>query len=166
MHIKIYFEIPNREECDTLFKYLRDHPRDIWDYEERVKQKWIEARFNPNFHAHWSDTDILSTDVTRTDDSNMIQYKVTLRASANDPRILVDLLRRCKCVQEGVVGGNWRIQAWYQGENEDEWTADTGNDDQVGYQTELQDTIQDLEMTHSSVKIQTLLYLLKKMTCK
>jgi hypothetical protein len=96
----------------------------------------------------------------------MIQYKVTLRTGANDPRILVDLLRRCKCVQEGVVGGNWRIQAWYQGENEDEWTADTGNDDQVAYQTELQDTIQDLEITHSSVKIQTLLYLLKKMTSK
>ena len=76
MHVKIYFEIPNREECDTIFEYLRDHPRDIWDYEERVKQKWIEARFNPNFHAHWSDTDILSTDVTRTDDSNMIHVSV------------------------------------------------------------------------------------------
>jgi hypothetical protein len=166
MHVKIYFEIPNREECDTVFKYLRDHPRDIWDYEEHVKQKWIEERFNPNFHAHWSNTDILSTDVTRTDDSNIIQHKVTLRAGANDPRILVDLLRRCKCVQEGVVGGNWRIQAWYQRENEDEWTTDTGNDGQVAYQTALQDTIQDLEVTHSSIKIQTLLYLLKKMTSK
>jgi hypothetical protein len=81
MHVKIYFEIPNRDECDTIFEYLRDHPRDIWDYEERVKQKWIEARFNPPFHAHWSNTDILSTDVTRTDDSNMIQYKVR---SGND----------------------------------------------------------------------------------
>ena len=51
-------------------------------------------------------------------------------------------------------------------ENEDEWTADTGNEDQVAYQTELQDTIQNLEMTHHSVKIQTLLYRLKKMTSK
>ena len=174
MKVEIYFKIPDGEECDRTFKYLQEHPKDIWDYEEHVKHVFQEnydklltrfhtKGFEPNFTAHWTNDDVLKTQVTRLK-FNIIQYKVTLREGVTDPRILVDILRRCKCVQEGVVGGNWRIKAWYKGENEDEWTADTDNDDQVDYQTELQDTIQDLEMTHSSVKIQTLLYRLKKMT--
>lgn len=179
-NVKIHFEIPDQSEYESILDNLTTHPKDIWNYEERVKERWTKLFFTENkyadeetkqkwfanflakFYVHWTNDDILHTTVTENG-SHIIQYEVILRATANDPRILVDLLRRCKCVQEGVVGGNWRIKAWYKGENEDEWTADTGNDDQVDYQTELQE-IQDLEMTNSSVKIQTLLYLLKKMT--
>lgn len=144
MRVKITFEIPDRRECDTFFAYLQQHPKDIWNYEERVKHIFAEnydrrfERFKtrglePNFTAHWTDGDILDTRVARLlwypprDDSHTIQYEVTLREGARDPRILVDLLRRCKCVQEGLVGANWKIEAWYQ----DGWTADAGNDDQL-----------------------------------
>ena len=140
MKVEIYFKIPDGEECDRTFKYLQEHPKDIWDYEERVKHVFQEnydkrfalfhtKGFEPNFTAHWTNDDVLETRVTRLK-FNIIQYKVTLREGATDPRILVDILRRCKCVQEGVVGGNWTIHAWYR-----EWTADPGNDGQLYYQT-------------------------------
>jgi hypothetical protein len=58
--------------------------------------------------------------------------------NAKDPKVLVDLIRRCKSVQEGSFGG-WKIRAWYQGEawpwhySSDKWTADNGNDGQPYY---------------------------------
>ncbi len=61
------------------------------------------------------------------EDANIVEYDVTLKQGASDPSILVDLLRRCKNVQEGTVGGNWTIHAWYREEHEDAWTADAGN---------------------------------------
>ena len=57
----------------------------------------------------------------------MIHYEVILKQDAKDPRLLVDLLSRCKNVQEGNVGSNWTIHAWYRGEQEDKWTADADN---------------------------------------
>jgi hypothetical protein len=180
-NVKIHFEIPDQSEYESILENLTTHPKDIWNYEERVKKEWIKLFFTENkyadeetkkkwfaqfldkFYVHWTDDDILHTRVTQVR-PNIIQYKVTLRAGVNDPRILVDLLRRCKCVEEGVVGGNWRIQAWYQGENEDGWTADTGNDDQSDYQ--MYTGLNEMILDHHLVKIQTLLYQLKKMTFK
>ena len=150
MNVEIYFKIPDGEECDRTFQYLQDHPKDIWDYEERVKHVFQEnydkrfalfhtKGFEPTFTAHWTDDDVVETRVTRLK-FNIIQYKVTLREGATDPRILVDILRRCKCVQEGVVGGNWTIHTWYL-----EWTADPGNDGQRFNLANLLVQLQDLE---------------------
>ncbi len=143
MHVKIHFEILDRHECDTLFAYLKSNPKDIWNYEERVKHIFKEnydkrpersksKTLAPNFTPHWTDNDILDTQVTRVltpseNSAHIIQYEAILRAGATDPRILVDILRRCKCVQEGLVGADWKIEAWYQ----DKWTADIGNENQL-----------------------------------
>jgi hypothetical protein len=113
----------------------------VWDYEERVEQSFHDQGFHTNFlhESRWTDDDVLCTRVTRLkvpgsgEDANVVQYEVTLRRGASDPKVLVDLLRRCKSVQEGSVGGNWRIHAWYRGE-EGGWTADAGNDGER-YQT-------------------------------
>ncbi len=137
MLVKIHFEILDRHEFETTFAYLQKHPKDIWNYEERVKDIFHEnydkrpehskeKTVEPNFTAHWTDDDILDTQVT-IQSLHIIEYQATLRAGASDPRILVDLLRRCECVQEGLFPVNWTIQAWYQ----DTWTADTGNDNQL-----------------------------------
>ena len=149
MHINIIFEIPNKNECDTIFKYLEDHPKDIWNYEERVKQSFHARGFETNFDAHWTDSDILDTKVSRLtfkENPNMIQYKVILRHHAKDPRLLVDILRRCKSTQEGIIHSNWTIHAWYRREQEDQWTADAGNNGRL---------------TRHSVKIQRLLCQMK-----
>lgn len=37
MLVKIHFEILDSHEIDTLLAYLQKHPKDIWNYEERVK---------------------------------------------------------------------------------------------------------------------------------
>ena len=42
-YVDICFEIPDKNECDSIFKYSEVHPKDIWNYEERVKQR---------FHTH------------------------------------------------------------------------------------------------------------------
>jgi hypothetical protein len=111
---------------------MRDNPKDIWSFEKRVQKGFHTEDFKTNFvlDVRWSDDDILDTRLTRLQyykkDSNIIQYEATLKRYANDPRVLVDLIRRCKSVQEGSSGG-WKIRAWYRGDS-DEWTADTGND--------------------------------------
>ena len=141
-YVNICFEIPDTGECDAIFDYLTEHPKDVWDYEKRVEQSFHAQGFQTNFlhEARWTDDDILHTRVTRLkfprsdEDSNVIQYEVTLRRGASDPKVLVDLLRRCKSVQDGSVGGNWTIHAWYRGE-EGGWTADAGNDGEAYYQT-------------------------------
>jgi hypothetical protein len=125
-----------------MFDYLTEHPKYVWDYEKRVEQSFHDQGFNTNFlhEARWTDDDIFYARVTRLKfprseaDSNVIQYEVTLRRGANDPKVLVDLLRRCKSVQEGSVGGNWTIHAWYRKEV-DMWTTDAGNDGEAYYQT-------------------------------
>ena len=104
-YVNICFEIADNGECDRIFACLAEHPKDIWNYEERVKQN-----SHLNFHTHWTDEDILYTEVTRlkvNDDVSMIEYKVTLKQGAKDPRLLVDLLSRCKNVQEGNMSGKW-----------------------------------------------------------
>ena len=151
MYVNIIFEIPDKIECDSIFKYLEDHPKDIWNYEERVKQSFHARGLETNFDAHWTDSDILDTKVSRLtfkENPNMIQYKVTLRQGAKDPRLLVDLLRRCKSTQEGNISSNWTIHAWYRREDEDTWTADAGNNGRL---------------TRYSVKIKTLLSQMKEM---
>ena len=151
MHVKIIFEVPDKNACDSIFKYLEDHPKDIWNYEERVKQSFHARDFETNFAAHWTDSDILDAKVSRLtfkEDSNMIQYKVTLKQDAKDPRLLVDILRRCKSVQEGNISSNWTIHAWYRREQEDQWTADAGNNGRL---------------TRYSVKIRSLLCQMKWM---
>ena len=144
-YVNIIFEIPDKSKCDSIFKYLKDHPKDIWNYEERVKQNFHARGLETNFDAHWTDSDILDTRVSRVtfkENPNMIQYKVILRQGAKDPRLLVDILRRCKNVQEGIIGTNWTIHAWYRGEQEENWTADAGNNGRL---------------TRHSVKIRSLL---------
>ena len=151
MHVNIIFEIPDKNECDTIFKYLEYHPKDIWNYEERVKQSFHARGLETNFDAHWTDSDILDTKVSRLtfkENPNMIQYKVTLRQGVKDPRLLIDILRRCKSVQEGIIRSNWTIHAWYRREDEDTWTADAGNNGRL---------------TRYSVKIKTLLSQMKEM---
>jgi hypothetical protein len=143
-----------------MFEYLTEHPKDIWNYESRVEQKFVQL-FNKNFmcEARWTNDDILDTRVTRLKcpygkDSNVIQYEVTLRRGANDAKVLVDILRRCKCVQEGVVGGNWTIHAWYRG-----WTADRDNKGQPEYKmyTGFNKNVLDPDLTRDSRTIQTML---------
>lgn len=144
--VNICFEMPDKDLCDKMYEYLEKHPIDIWNYEERVKQNFHARGFNTNFHAHWSSNDILSARVTRL--NLIIQYEVTLTQDATDPRILVDILRRCNNTQEGNIGSAWTIHAWYRREDEDTWTADVGNNGEV---------------TRSSVSIQTLLCQMKLM---
>jgi hypothetical protein len=125
MHVLLCFELRDECECDRIFAYLAQHPKDMWDYEQRVQQN-----FHLNFHAHWTHRDVLHTEVSRfrvSADAHMIQYKITLRAGASDPRLLVDMLRRCGGVQEGVVRAHWRVLAWYNREGEAGWAADAGN---------------------------------------
>jgi hypothetical protein len=110
-----------------------------------VEQSFHDQGFHTNFlhESRWTDDDVLYTRVTRLkvpgsgEDANVVQYEVTLRRGASDPKVLVDLLRRCKSVQEGSVGGNWRIHAWYRKEEGGRtgWTADAGNDGEAYYQT-------------------------------
>jgi hypothetical protein len=114
---------------------MRDNPKDIWNFEKRVQKGFHTQDFL--LDARWSDDDILDTRLTRLqyyeEDSNIIQYEVTLKRYANDPKVLVDLIRRCKSVQEGSFGG-WKIRAWYRGSASPwnylvhEWTEDFGND--------------------------------------
>jgi len=154
MHVNIIFEISDKKECDSIFKYLEDHPKDIWNYEERVKQSFHARGFEMKFDAHWMDSDILDTKVSRLtfkENPNMIQYKVTLRQGAKDPRLLIDILRRCKSAQEGNISSNWTIHAWYRREDEDTWTADAGNNGRL---------------TRYSVKIRRLLCQMKQMIDK
>ena len=125
MHVILCFELRDRDACDRIFKYLAQHPKDMWDYEQRVQES-----FHLDLHAHWTAEDVLHTEVTRfsvSADVHMIQYKITLREGASDPRLLVDLLRRCRNVPEGCEGGEWRVNAWYNREGEAGWAADAGN---------------------------------------
>jgi hypothetical protein len=165
--VNICFEIPDENECDVMFQYLTDHPKDIWNYEDRVRQTFAPI-FDKNFmhEPRWTDDDILDTRVTRLKEvasgkaATVIQYEVTLRRGASDAKILVDILRRCKSVQEGVVGGNWKINACYRG-----WTADEGNDGVLDYQTctGFNRNVLDLDVTRSSVKTQMLLCEMERM---
>jgi hypothetical protein len=97
----------------------------VWDYEERVR-----AAFHLRFRAHWTDADVVETAVSRLqfDDVSVIEYRVALRRGAKDPSLLVDQLRRCGGVQEGVIAGHWRVHAWYKRDGSETWTADAGND--------------------------------------
>ena len=146
--VNICFEMPDTRECDKMFEYLKEHPRDIWNYEERVRLNFHRRGFQPTFHAHWSS--ILSTKIARLNfkGSNIIQYEVTLTQDAKDPRILVDILRRCSNTQEGNIGSDWTIHAWYRREDEYTWTADAGNNGRLA---------------RYSVKIKTLLSQMKEM---
>ena len=146
--VNICFEMPDKDSRDKIFEYLSEHPRDIWNYEERVRQNFHDRGFESQFHVHWTDADILSTRVTRLTFKDMIKYEVTLRQDATDPRILVDILRRCSNTQEGNIGSHWTIHAWYRREDEDTWTADAGNNGQV---------------TRYTIKIHTLLSQMKEM---
>ena len=121
----ICFEMRAGAECDWLFAYLQGHPRDVWDYEERVGEA-----LHVHFRAHWTAADVLKAEVRRWQEggASLIEYRVQLKASARDPQLLVDMLRRLKGVQEGVVRGNWIIHAWYKRRGEKVWTADAGND--------------------------------------
>ena len=125
IYVTICFEMRGGRECDRVLAYLQGHPRDVWDYEERVR-----AAFHVNFRAHWTDADVVETEVhrLRLSDASLIVYNVTLRAGASDPSLLVDQLRRCGGVQEGVLAGPWRVHAWYRREGAATWTADAGND--------------------------------------
>ena len=149
-YVNICFEMPDQRECDKMYEYLKNHPKDIWNYEERVRLNFHARGFNTNFHALWSSNDILSAIVTRLNlkDANIIQYEVTLTQDATDPTLLVDILRRCNNTQEGNVGSAWTIHAWYRREGEDKWTADAGNNGRV---------------TRYSIRIQTLLCQMKEM---
>jgi hypothetical protein len=125
MEVNICFELRDKGECDRVFGYLAEHPEDVWDYEERVGRS-----FHLHLRAHWTQADVVQTRVSRfrvRADVHLIQYLVTLRAGASDPRLLVDMLRRCGGVQEGVVRAHWRVLAWYNREGEAGWAADAGN---------------------------------------
>jgi hypothetical protein len=121
----ICFEMRAGAECDWLFAYLQGHPRDVWDYEERVGEA-----LHVHFRAHWTAADVVEAEVNRLEFKgvSLIEYRVGLRAGARDPRLLVEMLRRLKGVQEGVVRGKWIVHAWYKREGESKWTADSGND--------------------------------------
>ena len=124
-YVCICFEMRGGRESERFFAYLQGHPKDMWDYEERVRDA-----FHCNFRVHWTDEDVLETEVNRfkMQDVSMIEYRVALREGAQDPRLLVDMLRRCDSVQEGCEGGNWTVHAWYRRAGEERWTADAGND--------------------------------------
>lgn len=124
-YVKICFEMRDAGECERFFAYLRERPRAMWDYEERVREKFHEAGLAADFHAHWTDADVVRTDVRSA--AGVIAYEATLRAGAKDPSLLVDVLRRCGGVQDGSIGGRWTIGAWYRRGEHGEWTADTGN---------------------------------------
>ena len=121
----ICFEMRAGAECDWLFAYLQGHPRDVWDYEERVGEA-----LHVHFRAHWTAADVVEAEVNRLEFKgvSLIEYRVGLRAGARDPRLLVEMLRRLKGVQEGVVRGKWIIHAWYKKEGERMWTEDADND--------------------------------------
>jgi hypothetical protein len=101
----------------------------VWDYEERVGEA-----LHVHFRAHWTAADVVEAEVNRLQFKGvrLIEYRVGLRAGARDPRLLVEMLRRLKGVQEGVVpgvvAGAWTIHAWYKEAGEEAWTADAGND--------------------------------------
>ena len=169
-YVNICFEIPDQSECDVMFKYLTEHPKDIWNYEDRVEHKFTQLFDKPFMDdARWTDDDILDTHVTRLKhtpsgkDSNVIQYEVTIRRGASDAKILVDILRRCKCVQEGVVGGNWKIHVWYRG-----WTVDRDNNGQPYYQTYtgFNRNVIDPDLIRDSRTIQTLLEKMRELISK
>jgi hypothetical protein len=40
-YVNICFEIPDQSERDVMFQYLTEHPKDIWNYEDRVEQKFV-----------------------------------------------------------------------------------------------------------------------------
>ena len=124
-YVKICFEMRDAGECERFFAYLRERPRAMWDYEERVREQFHEAGLAADFHAHWTDADVVRTDVRRA--AGVIAYEATLRAGAKDPSLLVDVLRRCGGVQDGSIGGRWTIGAWYRRGEHGEWTADAGN---------------------------------------
>jgi len=125
--VNVCFEIPDMLECDQVFNWMTANPKDIWSFEKRVQKGFHTSDFV--LDARWSEDDIVDTRLTRLqfykNDSNIIQYEATLKRDANDPRILVDLIRRCKAEQEGAFGG-WKLRAWYRGDAA-EWTTDTGN---------------------------------------
>ena len=124
-YVCICFEMRGGRECDRFFAYLQAHPRDVWDYEERVGEA-----LHVHFRAHWTAADVVEAEVNRLafKGVSLIEYRVQLKASARDPQLLVDMLRRLKGVQEGVVRGQWIIHAWYKRRGEKVWTADAGND--------------------------------------
>ena len=35
--VTICFDVPDKGECDKMFDYLTEHPKDVWDYENRVE---------------------------------------------------------------------------------------------------------------------------------
>ena len=143
--VNICFEIPDKHECDQVFNWLRDHPKDIWNFEKRVEKGFHTQDFktHPQMDARWSDDDILDTQVTRLQyygrDSNIIQYEAKLKRVSRSPDNLVNLIRRCKSTKEGDFG-DWTIRAWYRGDiwpsllSPSKWTADDRNDGQPYYQ--------------------------------
>ena len=61
-YVNICFEIPDQKECDVMFTYLTAHPKDIWNYEDRVEQKFVQVFDRSFMHdARWTDDDILDT---------------------------------------------------------------------------------------------------------
>ena len=124
-YVAICFEMRKGPACDRVFAYLQGHPKDVWDYEERVG-----AALHVALRAHWTAADVVDAEVNRLElvRVSLVEYRAELRAGARDPRLLVEMLRRLKGVQEGVVRGKWIIHAWYKQEGEAEWTADSGND--------------------------------------
>ena len=111
-HVTMCFDVRDDGERARLFAWLREHPRDVWNYEERVRE-----HLHLQFHAHWTDEDIVATDVAMLNfdgAASVIEYRATLRRGAEDPRLLVDLLRRCESVPAGSVGGRWTVDAWYR----------------------------------------------------
>ena len=60
IYVTICFEMRGGRESDRVLAYLQGHPRDVWDYEERVR-----AAFHVNFRAHWTDADVVETEVHR-----------------------------------------------------------------------------------------------------
>ena len=128
--VRMYFEIPDTGECDTMFQYLLAHPTAVWDYEERVKANFHARGFDTPYTAHWTALDVVDTHVLRLTvnaDSNIIEYETILAPGARDPSVLVDLLRRCKNVPEGAVGCDWTIHAWYRSQPQGLWIPDAGN---------------------------------------
>jgi len=124
-HVQICFEMRDAGECDRFFAYLAERPRAMWDYEERVREKFHAAGLAADFHAHWTHADVLRTAVRRA--GGVIAYEATLRAGAKDPSLLVDVLRRCRGLQDGSMHVRWTVGAWYRRGEHGAWTADAGN---------------------------------------